>query len=111
PDGMRLNQAWFHDPHDRVFYSRHFHRPAPDSQVEWTFPNQYKSVYFDQVLPETLAFMRLIDDTEPDLLVSLHNGETVVANDPQSGRSWAIDRSGQLIDNWSDLIKKDDDQQ
>jgi len=75
PDGMRLNEAWFHDPHDRVFYSRHFYRPAPDSQVEWTFPNSYKSVYFDQVLPETLAFMRLIDDTEPDLLVSLHNGE------------------------------------
>lgn len=41
----------------------------------------------------------------------LHNGETVVANDPQSGRSWAIDRSGQLIDNWADLIKKDEDQQ
>ncbi|MBF4583641.1 peptidase M14 [Curtobacterium sp. VKM Ac-2865] len=75
PDGMRLNEAWFHDPYDRVFYSRHFYRPAPDSQVEWTFPNSHKSVYFDQVLPETLAFMRLIDDTEPDLLVSLHNGE------------------------------------
>jgi hypothetical protein len=75
PDGMRLNEAWFHDPHDRVFYSRHFYRPAPDSQVEWTFPNAHKSVYFDQVLPETLAFMRLIDDTRPDLLVSLHNGE------------------------------------
>ncbi|MGL3198454.1 MULTISPECIES: M14 family zinc carboxypeptidase [Curtobacterium] len=75
PDGMRLNEAWFHDPHDRVSYARHFHRPAPDSQVEWTFPNNYRSVYFDQVLPETLAFMRLIDDTRPDLLVSLHNGE------------------------------------
>ncbi|MGU3411649.1 M14 family zinc carboxypeptidase [Microbacterium sp. M1A1_1b] len=75
PDGMRLNEAWFHDPHDRASYARHFHRPAPDSQVEWTFPNSHGSVYFDQVLPETLAFMRLIDDTEPDLLVSLHNGE------------------------------------
>ncbi|GGK87517.1 hypothetical protein JOE58_001058 [Curtobacterium luteum] len=41
----------------------------------------------------------------------LHNGSTIVANDPDSGKSWAIDRSGQLIDNWSDLIKKDDDQQ
>jgi hypothetical protein len=75
PDGMRLNEAWFPDPHDRVHYARHFYRPAPDSQVEWTFPNAYKSVYFDQVLPETLAFMRLIDDTRPELLVSLHNGE------------------------------------
>ncbi|OIH96914.1 MULTISPECIES: M14 family zinc carboxypeptidase [unclassified Curtobacterium] len=75
PDGMRLNEAWFHDPHDRVRYARGFYRPAPDSQVEWTFPNSHGSVYFDQVLPETLAFMRLIDDTEPELLVSLHNGE------------------------------------
>ncbi|WIE66003.1 M14 family zinc carboxypeptidase [Curtobacterium sp. MCLR17_036] len=75
PDGMRLNEAWFHDPHDRVRYARGFYRPAPDSQVEWTFPNSHGSVYFDRVLPETLAFMRLIDDTEPELLVSLHNGE------------------------------------
>jgi len=41
----------------------------------------------------------------------VHNADTVVANDPATGRSWAIDRSGQLIDNWSDLIKRDDDQQ
>ncbi|WP_422874065.1 Ig-like domain-containing protein [Curtobacterium sp. RRHDQ66] len=41
----------------------------------------------------------------------IHNADTVVANDPSTGRSWAIDRSGQLIDNWSDLIKRDDDQQ
>ncbi|MGG7305685.1 M14 family zinc carboxypeptidase [Curtobacterium sp. AB451] len=75
PDGMRLNEAWFDDPFDRVRYARHFYRPAPDSQVEWTFPNSHGSVYFDQVLPETLAFMRLIDDVRPELLVSLHNGE------------------------------------
>ncbi|MFZ7088602.1 Ig-like domain-containing protein [Curtobacterium sp. RRHDQ10] len=40
-----------------------------------------------------------------------HNGSTVVANDPDSGRTWAIDRSGQLIDNWDDLIQRDDRQQ
>ncbi|PZE77206.1 Ig-like domain-containing protein [Curtobacterium sp. MCBD17_019] len=40
-----------------------------------------------------------------------HNGDTVVANDPESGRTWAIDRSGQLIDNWGDLIQKQDDRQ
>jgi hypothetical protein len=40
-----------------------------------------------------------------------HNGSTIVANDPDSGRTWAIDRSGQLIDNWDDLIQRDDDQQ
>jgi len=57
------------------------------------------------------ALQRLADTAGTGDLQILHNGETVVANDPQSGRSWAIDRSGQVIDNWADLIKKDDDQQ
>lgn len=75
PDGMRLNEDWFADPFDRAHYSRHFFRPAPDSQVEWTFPTDFRDAYFDAVLPETLALMRLIDDVRPDLLVTLHNGE------------------------------------
>ncbi|MGL3198996.1 MULTISPECIES: Ig-like domain-containing protein [Curtobacterium] len=57
------------------------------------------------------AVQRLENATSGGGLQILHNGSTVVANDPDSGRSWAIDRSGQLIDNWADLIKKDDDQQ
>jgi len=75
PDGARLNEGWFADPADRIGYGRAFYRPAPDSQAEWAFPTNYKNAYFDKVLPETLAFMRLIDDLRPDLLVSLHNGE------------------------------------
>ncbi|PCN47868.1 fibronectin-like protein [Curtobacterium sp. 'Ferrero'] len=57
------------------------------------------------------AVQRLASSAGSGDLQILHNGDTVVANDPDSGKSWAIDRSGQLIDNWSDLIKKDDDQQ
>jgi hypothetical protein len=57
------------------------------------------------------GLQRLADTAGTGELQILHNGQTVVANDPQSGRSWAIDRSGQVIDNWADLIKKDDDQQ
>ncbi|MBN9184922.1 M14 family zinc carboxypeptidase [Microbacterium sp.] len=75
PDGLRLNEGWFDQPGDRAHYARHFYRPAPDEQVEWTFPNAYKRAYFDRVLPETLGLMLLIDDVKPDLLVSLHNGE------------------------------------
>jgi hypothetical protein len=41
----------------------------------------------------------------------VHNGSTVVANDPATGRSWAVARSGQLIDNWSDLVDRDADRQ
>lgn len=32
------------------------------------------------------------------------NGPQVVLNDQAGGASWAVQRSGQLIDNWSDLI-------
>ncbi|GAA4665921.1 Ig-like domain-containing protein [Frondihabitans cladoniiphilus] len=39
------------------------------------------------------------------------NGEHVVLNDSVSGSSWAVQRQGQLIDNWSDLIQDDKTQQ
>lgn len=75
PDGTRLNEGWFSDPSRRTHYARHFYRPAPDEQVEWSFPFSYKRAYFDSVIPETLALMRLIDETSPMLLVGLHNAE------------------------------------
>lgn len=75
PDGMRLNEGWFSGTLSRPEYGREFFRPAPDEQVEWTFPLDYKELYFDRVLPETLALMRLIDDVQPTFMCSLHNGE------------------------------------
>lgn len=75
PDGMRLNEGWFTGPLTREHYGRQFYRPAPDEQVEWTFPFSYKRAYFDRMMPETVALMRLIDDTEPAFMCSLHNGE------------------------------------
>lgn len=76
PDGTRLNESWFATPTDRDAYFRGFYRPAPAEQVEWSFPLDHAGVWFDQVMPETQALMRLIDDVRPDLLVSLHNGES-----------------------------------
>lgn len=75
PDGTRLNEGWFKGPFGRGFYGRRFYRPAPDEQVEWTFPFSYKRAYFDRMLPETVALMRLIDDTQPAFMCSLHNAE------------------------------------
>ena len=75
PDGMRLNEGWFADPADRERYAREFFRPAPDEQVEWTFPFSYKKAYFDAMMPETQALARAIDLTQPDLYVPLHNSE------------------------------------
>lgn len=75
PDGMRLNEGWFTGPLTRSEYGRRFYRPAGDEQVEWTFPFAYKRAYFDRMMPETVALMRLIDETKPAFMCSLHNGE------------------------------------
>ncbi|WP_214103882.1 M14 family zinc carboxypeptidase [Acrocarpospora catenulata] len=75
PDGTRLNEGWFAGPFTKAHYGRNFYRPAGDEQVEWTFPFAYKRSYFDRVLPETLALMRLIDATRPAFMTTLHNGE------------------------------------
>lgn len=75
PDGLRLNEGWLKGPFTREHYLRHFYRPAGDEQVEWTFPLDHKRAYFDAVLPETLALMRLLDHTRPRLMGSLHNSE------------------------------------
>ena len=75
PDSMRLNEGWFHDPHDRTRYFENFYRPAGREQVEWTFPFRYKSAHFDAMLPETRALQRAIDLSRPDFYMPLHNAE------------------------------------
>lgn len=72
-DGMRLNEGWFKGPYSVTNYARHFFRPAPFDQVEWTFPLEYKTLKFDRPLPETQALMRVIDEVQPQFLYSLHN--------------------------------------
>jgi hypothetical protein len=72
-DGMRLNEGWFKGPYTVTNYARHFFRPAPFDQVEWTFPVEYKALSFNSPLPETEALMRVIDDVQPQFLFSLHN--------------------------------------
>ncbi|MCY3831858.1 MAG: M14 family zinc carboxypeptidase [Chloroflexi bacterium] len=72
-DGMRLNEGWFKGPFTPTHYARHFYRPARREQVEWTFPIDYKALKFNDPLPETRALMRVIDETKPKLLYSLHN--------------------------------------
>ncbi len=38
------------------------------------------------------------------------NGNQTVLNDRRSGQTWAVQRSGELIDNWDELIVTDDEQ-
>lgn len=73
PDGLKLNENWFKGPFDIFTYSRNFYRPAGYEQVEWTFPLDYKNLHFDKPLPETEAIMKLIRETKPAFMYSLHN--------------------------------------
>lgn len=75
PDGVRLNEGWFADPWSREHYARHFFRPGSEAQVEWTFPFAMDGFEVNSPLPETVALMRAIDRTRPDVACSLHNAE------------------------------------
>ncbi|WP_078427561.1 M14 family zinc carboxypeptidase [Alkalihalobacterium alkalinitrilicum] len=73
PDGVRLNEDWFKGPFNLYNYSRNYFRPIGYEQVEWTFPIDYKELHFHKPLPETETLMKLIQDTKPDFMYSLHN--------------------------------------
>jgi hypothetical protein len=75
PDGLRLNEGWLAGPFTREHYARHLYRQAGTEQIEWSFPLAHKDAWFDAVLPETLALMRLVDEHRPVLMASLHNAE------------------------------------
>ncbi len=72
-DGTRLNEGWFKGPFTVTNYARHYYRPPGYEQVEWTFPIEYKTLKFNQPLPETKALMKLIEEIKPDFMFSLHN--------------------------------------
>jgi large repetitive protein len=55
--------------------------------------------------------MPLSHSTAGMKLVLRSNGSRVVLNDSRSGATWAVQSSGQLIDNWDDLIAPKDQQQ
>ncbi|HEY4600318.1 MAG TPA: M14 family zinc carboxypeptidase [Cerasibacillus sp.] len=73
PDGTRLNEKWFKGPFNVYNYTKNFFRPGSIEQVEWTFPIEYKNLKFNDPMPETEAIMKVIRETKPEFLYSLHN--------------------------------------
>lgn len=73
PDGTRLNEGWFAGPFTIRNYAENFYRPRSEEQVEWTFPIDYKSLSFQQPIPETQALMKAFELAKPQLVYSLHN--------------------------------------
>lgn len=102
-DGMRLNEGWFKGPYTPTNYARHFFRPAPFDQVEWTFPVDYKTLHFDSPLPETKALMAVIDELKPTLIYSLHNAGFGGVYYYATGGSDALFKDFHTIPEWFDL--------
>lgn len=73
PDGTKLNEGWFKGPYTILNYARDFFRPAGFEQVEWTFPFEYKTLKWDNPIPETAALAALIREIKPVFMYSLHN--------------------------------------
>ena len=71
--GARLNEGWFKKPYSFRDYVYNYYRPAGNRQVEWTFPIDYKTLKFDEPIPETKALMNVIESEKPDFIYSLHN--------------------------------------
>lgn len=72
-DGTMLNEKWFKGPFTLYNYTRNFFRPVAYEQVEWTFPVEYKNYVFNNPIPETEILMKLINETKPSFMYSLHN--------------------------------------
>ncbi len=72
-EGLRLNSGWLKGPFTPLNYAKNYYRPAGNKQVEWTFPIEYKTLKFNNPLPETKALMNIIESNKPDFIYSLHN--------------------------------------
>lgn len=72
-DGLKLNSGWLKGPFTLLNYAKNYYRPAGNKQVEWTFPIEYKTLRFNDPLPETKALMNLIESYRPNFIYSLHN--------------------------------------
>jgi len=97
PDGLKRNEGWLKGPYTYYNYARHFYRPASAQQVEWTFPLDYKTLHFHTPLPETQALMKIIEETKPAFLFSLHNSAF-------GGVFWYLNKADRyLIDHLKDI--------
>jgi hypothetical protein len=75
PDSVRLNEGWFKGPFSPTHYHANFYRQPQDEQPENLFPVNYKTLAFDQPLPETMALKAAMDAAEPEFVLSLHSAE------------------------------------
>jgi len=72
-DGLKLNEGWLKGPYTPLHYAKNYYRPAGNKQVEWTFPIEYKTLRFNDPIPETRVLMSIIQEAKPDFIYSLHN--------------------------------------
>ena len=74
----------------------------------WTGGHAWRACAADGPTGTTMA----LSGTSQGMKLALRsNGSRVVLNDSHSGAAWAVQSSGQLINNWADLIAPKDQQQ
>ncbi|CAN5619727.1 Ig-like domain-containing protein [soil metagenome] len=73
----------------------------------WTNGESWRQCESDEGEPTTQRLATIPANAQ---LSYLTNGPLTVLNDRRSGKTWAVQRSSELIDNWDDLIVNDDDQ-
>ncbi|MFZ2963308.1 MAG: Ig-like domain-containing protein [Rhodoglobus sp.] len=73
----------------------------------WSNGDNWRRCAEDPAQGTTLPLVSMAGNAQ---LVFAANGARAVLNDRRSGQSWAVQREGELIDNWDDLIPADDDQ-
>lgn len=73
PDGATLNEGWFRGPFTPLNYALNYYRPPSYQQIEWTFPIKYKTLVWDEPIPETKALMKIMEEEQPQFMYSLHN--------------------------------------
>jgi large repetitive protein len=72
----------------------------------WTNGDSWRRCTTDGGSGTTLT---LADMSNSARLSFMNNGERAVLNDRRSGETWAVQREGELIDNWDDLIVDEDE--
>ncbi|MEP6477745.1 MAG: Ig-like domain-containing protein [Rhodoglobus sp.] len=73
----------------------------------WTTAQAWRKCAGDAAGGQTLDLTGM---TGAPVLSFVANGDRLVLNDERSGGSWAVQRSGELIDNWDELITVDENQ-
>lgn len=72
-DGATRNEPWFNSPHTLRNYAHDYYRSTGYENTEWTYPIDYKSHRFQQLMSRFDFLQDLMDTKKPTLIFSFHS--------------------------------------